>query len=40
MVNITNEMYENNNIEVITDKLNILWINEKHVEQQLKHKNL
>ena len=40
VVNITKEMYENNNIEVITDNLNTLWINEKHVEQQLGHKNL
>ena len=40
MVNITKEMYENNGIEVITDNLNILWLNEKHVEQQLAHKNL
>ena len=40
MVNITKEMYENNGIEVITDNLNILWQNEKHVEQQLGHKNL
>ena len=33
-------MYKNNNIKVITDNLNTLWINEKHVEQQLGHKNL
>ena len=40
MVNITKEMYENNSIEVITDNLNTLWLNERHVEQQLGHKNL
>ena len=40
MVNITKEMYENNGIEVITDNLNTLWLNERHVEQQLGHKNL
>ena len=40
MVNITKEMYENNGIEIITDNLNTLWLNEKHVEQQLGHKNL
>ena len=40
MVNITKEMYENNGIEVITDNLNTLRLNEKHVEQQLGHKNL
>ena len=33
-------MYKNKNIEVITDNLNTLWINEKHVEQQLGHKHL
>ena len=32
--------YENNNIEVIIDESDKLWLNEKHVEQQLGHKNL
>ena len=40
MVNITKEMYENNDIEVITDNLNTLWLNERHVQKQLGHKNL
>ena len=40
MVNITKEMYENNGIEVITDNLNTLWLNERHVKKQLGHKNL
>ena len=40
MVNITKETYENNGIEVITDNLNTLWLNEMHVQQQLGHKNL
>ena len=40
MVNITKEMYENNGIEVITDNLNTLWLNERHVQKQLGHKNL
>ena len=39
MVNITNETYENNDIEVIIDRFGKLWLNEKHVEQQLGHKN-
>ena len=39
MVNITKETYENNDIEVITDNLNTLWLNEMHVQQQLGHKN-
>ena len=40
MVNINKETYENNGIEVITDKLGELWLNERHVQQQLRHKNL
>ena len=40
MVNITKETYENNGIEVITDKSDELWLNERHVQQQLGHKNL
>ena len=40
MVNITKEMYENNGIEVIKDNLNTSRLNEKHVQQQLRHKNL
>ena len=40
MVNITKEKYENNGIEVITDKFGELWLNERHVQQQLGHKNL
>ena len=40
MVNMTNEMYENNSIKVITDNLNTLWLNERHVAQQLGHKHL
>ena len=35
MVNITKEMYEDNVIEVITDSLKTLWLNERHVQQQL-----
>ena len=40
MVNITKENYENNGIEVITDELGELWLNERHIQQQLRHKNL
>ena len=40
MLNITKETYENNGIEVMTDKLGELWLNERHVQQQLgRHKN-
>ena len=38
MVNVTKEMYENNDIEVITDNLNTLWLNERHVQKQLGDK--
>ena len=40
MVNITKENYENNGIEAITDELGELWLNERHFQQQLGHKNL
>ena len=40
MVNIIKELRENNGIEVITDNLNTLWLNERHVQKQLGHKNL
>ena len=40
MANITRETYEANGIEVITDKLDKLWLNERHVEKKLGHKNL
>ena len=40
MVNITKKTYENNEIEVITDKFGKLWVNERHVQKQLGLKNL
>ena len=40
MVNITKELYENNGIEVITDNLNTLRLNQRYVQKQLGHKNL
>ena len=40
MVNITKEKYENNNIEVITDKFGKIWLNEMHLQEQLGHKHL
>ena len=39
-VNITKETYENNKIEVITDAFGKLWLNERHVQEQLELKNL
>ena len=40
MVNISKEKYENNEIEVITDKFGELLVNERHVQEQLGLKNL
>ena len=40
MFNITKETLENNGIEVIVDSVNTSWLNEKHIEEQLGHKNL
>ena len=40
MVNITKKTLENNDIEVIVDSVNALWLNEKNIEEKLGHKNL
>ena len=40
MVDITKEAFENNDIEVIIDGANTLWLNERHIEKKLSHKNL
>ena len=40
MVDIGKETYENNDIEVIVDGIGTLWLNEKHIEETLGHKNL
>ena len=40
MVNINKETYEKNDIEAIVDDINTLWLNEKHIERKLGHKNL
>ena len=40
MAAITKETYENNGIQVITDKLGKLWLNERHVQRQIGLKNL
>ena len=37
---ISKETYENNGIEVITDKFGELWLNERHVQQHIELKNL
>ena len=40
MVDINKKTYENNGIEVIVDGTDMLWLNEKHIEEDLGHKNL
>ena len=40
MINITKKTFENNNIEVIVDSANALWLNEKNIEEKLGHRNL
>ena len=40
MAAITKETYENNGMEVITDKVVKLWLNERHIQEQLGLKNL
>ena len=40
IVDIGKETYENNDIEVIVDGIGTLWLNEKHIEEKLGHKNL
>ena len=40
MVDIDKETYENNNIEAIIDGIGKLWLNEKHIEENLGHKNV
>ena len=39
-VNFTKEAFENNDIEVIVDSIDTLWLNERHIEKKLSHKNL
>ena len=39
ILKITKETWENNGIEVIVDSVNALWLNEKHIEEQLGHNN-
>ena len=40
MVNITKEAYENSGTEAIVDNMGNLWLNGKHIEEELGHKNL
>ena len=40
MVKVAKERYEANGIEVITDEFGKLWLNERHVQEELGNKNL
>ena len=40
MANITRETWEANDIQVITDKHDEIWLNKRHVQKQLRLKNL
>ena len=40
MTNITKETYEANGIDVIADEFGKLWLNERHVQEVLRLKNL
>ena len=40
MIDISKETLENSDIEVVIDGLNTLWLNEKHIEEQLVHRNV
>ena len=37
---LTKKTYKNNNIEAIVYDIGKLWLNEKHIEEKLGHKNL
>ena len=40
MINNTKKTLENNDIEVMVDSVNALWLNERNIEEKLGHKNL
>ena len=40
MVTISKETLENNDGEVIGDSANVLWLNEKNIEEKLGDKNV
>ena len=40
MTNIRKKTYERNGIETTVDNGKILWLNEKHTDEGLGHKNL
>ena len=40
MINIRRETYESNGMETKVDNDGILWLNERHTEEELDHKRL
>ena len=40
MVDISRKTYERNSVEIIIDIDGMLWLNEKHIEEELNHRNL
>ena len=40
MVDISRKTYERIGLETIIDNDGIMWLNEKHIEEGLDHKNL
>ena len=40
MTDISRKTYESNDIETIVDNDGILWLNERHTEEELDHKRL
>ena len=39
MIDISIKTYENFDIEVVVDGIGMLWLNEKHIEEELGHEN-
>ena len=40
MVGISRKAYERNHVGKIVDNDGVLWLNEKHIEHGLDHKNI
>ena len=40
MVDISRKTYEKKGVEITVDNDGILWVNEKHIEEGLNHKNI
>ena len=39
MIDISIKTYENFDTEVVVDGIGMLWLNEKHIEEELGHEN-